>query len=229
MPILRKVITMAKLIFSAITSLDGCTEDEDGNFDWGAPDEEVHSFVNDLERPVGTYLYGTPARPEQYILRVREDTSKRLDLVAFAAESARAIDELGARLGTAAVRIDREPGTLDTPGGDYGLRFFDPDGRLVEVSADVEARQFRELEPRESIPRMLSHVVFKSTDVLATKAFYETHLGFKLSDWLEDMMCFMRTRVDHYILAISKGPHTSLSVRGHPEGADQWGTGGPHH
>jgi dihydrofolate reductase len=49
---------MAKLIFSAITSLDGYIEDEDGNFDWGAPDEEVHSFVNDLERPVGTYLYG---------------------------------------------------------------------------------------------------------------------------------------------------------------------------
>ena len=49
---------MAKLIFSAITSLDGYTEDEDGNFDWGAPDEEVHSFVNDLERSVGTYLYG---------------------------------------------------------------------------------------------------------------------------------------------------------------------------
>jgi len=57
-PILRKVITMAKLIYSAITSLDGYVEDEDGNFDWGAPDEEVHSFVNDLERPVGTYLYG---------------------------------------------------------------------------------------------------------------------------------------------------------------------------
>jgi dihydrofolate reductase len=49
---------MAKLVFSAITSLDGYIEDEDGNFDWGAPDEEVHSFVNDLERPVGTYLYG---------------------------------------------------------------------------------------------------------------------------------------------------------------------------
>ena len=49
---------MAKLIFSAITSLDGYIEDEEGNFDWGAPDEEVHSFVNDLERPIGTYLYG---------------------------------------------------------------------------------------------------------------------------------------------------------------------------
>jgi dihydrofolate reductase len=49
---------MGKLIYSAITSLDGYVADEDGNFDWAAPDEEVHSFVNDLERPIGTYLYG---------------------------------------------------------------------------------------------------------------------------------------------------------------------------
>ena len=49
---------MAKLIYSAITSLDGFIEDQDGNFDWAAPDEEVHTFVNDLERQVGTNLYG---------------------------------------------------------------------------------------------------------------------------------------------------------------------------
>ena len=49
---------MAKLIYSAITSLDGYVADEDGNFDWAEPDEEVHTFVNDLERRVGTHLYG---------------------------------------------------------------------------------------------------------------------------------------------------------------------------
>ena len=49
---------MGKLIYSAITSLDGFLEDEDGRFDWAAPDEEVHAFVNDLVRPIGTYLYG---------------------------------------------------------------------------------------------------------------------------------------------------------------------------
>jgi dihydrofolate reductase len=49
---------VAKLIYSAITSLDGYVADEDGKFDWAEPDEEVHRFVNDLERPVGTYLYG---------------------------------------------------------------------------------------------------------------------------------------------------------------------------
>jgi dihydrofolate reductase len=49
---------MAKLIYSAIASLDGYVADEEGKFDWAEPDEEVHTFVNDLERPVGTYLYG---------------------------------------------------------------------------------------------------------------------------------------------------------------------------
>src|SRR3954470_8014119 len=49
---------MAKLIYSAICSLDGYVEDEEGKFDWAAPDEEVHAFVNELERPIGTYLYG---------------------------------------------------------------------------------------------------------------------------------------------------------------------------
>src|SRR5713226_2774231 len=49
---------MAKLVYSAIASLDGYVADEQGNFDWAAPSDEVHAFVNDLERPVGTYLYG---------------------------------------------------------------------------------------------------------------------------------------------------------------------------
>ncbi len=49
---------MAKLIYSAITSLDGYIADADGNFDWGEPIAEVHTFINDLQRPVGTYLYG---------------------------------------------------------------------------------------------------------------------------------------------------------------------------
>jgi hypothetical protein len=68
---------MAKLIYTAITSLDGYIADEHGEFDWAAPDSDVHAFINDLERPIGTYLYGrrlyevmvfwetAPAQPNQ--------------------------------------------------------------------------------------------------------------------------------------------------------------------
>jgi dihydrofolate reductase len=49
---------MSRLIYSSIMSLDGYVSDRDGNFEWAAPDEQVLAFVNDLERPVGTYLFG---------------------------------------------------------------------------------------------------------------------------------------------------------------------------
>jgi dihydrofolate reductase len=49
---------IAKLIYSAIASLDGYVADANGKFDWAMPDEEVHAFANDLERSIGTHLYG---------------------------------------------------------------------------------------------------------------------------------------------------------------------------
>jgi dihydrofolate reductase len=61
---------MAKLVYSAIASLDGYVADEDGGFRWCAPDEEVHSFINEQERPVGTYLYG---RRLYEVMKVWED------------------------------------------------------------------------------------------------------------------------------------------------------------
>ncbi|MGH9094286.1 MAG: dihydrofolate reductase family protein [Acidimicrobiales bacterium] len=67
---------MAKLIYSAITSLDGYVADTEGNFDWAEPDEEVHAFVNDLERPIGTHLYG---RRMYQVMVAWETVSTRAD------------------------------------------------------------------------------------------------------------------------------------------------------
>ena len=63
----------------------------------------------------GLSFWGTPADPEHYVVRLRKDASKRLDLIAFAARSADDVDELAGRLAAAGVRIDREPAKLDTP------------------------------------------------------------------------------------------------------------------
>jgi len=176
----------------------------------------------------GVTFFATPANPEQFVIRVREAAEKRLDLIAFGVATRADVDALAEQLIAASVRIDREPGTLDTPGGGYGVRFFDPDGRLIEVSAEVQERSFRTLEPTESIPRKLSHVVVNSENVLVTKAFYENLLGFRLSDWLDDRMCFMRVNAEHHSLAIAHGPHTALNhVSFEMRGIDEYmrGTG----
>lgn len=176
----------------------------------------------------GLAFFGSVGSAENFILRVRRDQTKRLDLVAFGVAHAGDVDVLAEQLGMSGIQLDREPAKLDTPGGGYGFRFFDLDGRLVEISSDVGERVARELEPRESIPRKLSHVVFNSTDILATKGFYEQHLGLKLSDWLDDQMCFLRSGVDHHILAIARGPHVALNhVSFEMRGLDEYmrGTG----
>jgi dihydrofolate reductase len=67
---------MAQLVYAAICSLDGYVEDSTGAFDWAAPDEEVHRAVNQLERPIGTYLYG---RRMYETMRVWQDTDSRDD------------------------------------------------------------------------------------------------------------------------------------------------------
>ena len=158
-----------------------------------------------------TAFLATAADPEQYVLRLRRDEIKRQDLIAFAAESTGAVDDLADRLGRSGVTVVREPGALDTPGGGYGMRFFDLDGRLLEVSADVAEKPARPLERYESIPQKLSHVVINSPSMLATKKFYEDHLGFRLTDWLGEVMCFMRVRSDHHVLAIAQGPYASIN------------------
>ena len=68
---------VARLVYSAITSLDGYVADADGNFDWAEPDAEVHAFVNDLERPIGTYLYGRRLYEVMQVWETLGDRSRR--------------------------------------------------------------------------------------------------------------------------------------------------------
>ena len=97
-------------------------------------------------------------------MRFRRSQERRVDLLALSVADRATVDTLAAELGRNGVGLAREPGVLDTPGGGYGFRCFDPDGRVVEISADVARRTFRVLEYRESIPQKLSHVVFYTPD-----------------------------------------------------------------
>jgi dihydrofolate reductase len=102
---------MAKLIYSAIASLDGYVADEKGNFDWAEPDQEMHVFVNDLQRPVGTYLYGR----RMYEVMVAWEglqTSDQPDFVQDFAETWRSADKIVysktlASVSSASTRMER--------------------------------------------------------------------------------------------------------------------------
>jgi catechol 2,3-dioxygenase-like lactoylglutathione lyase family enzyme len=157
----------------------------------------------------------SPTDPAAFLLRLRKVEAKRLDLIGLTAGTRANVDALAARLAAADVRIDRHPADLDSPGGGYGFRFFDCDGRLIEVAADVAPRAIGNGNIGGAIkgaPVNLSHVVLNTLDVSATRAFYQDMLGFQLSDWLEDRMCFLRcASPKHHIIAIAQGPHVSLN------------------
>ena len=191
----------------------------------------VDLAIPDFERQLGFYtrtwglttvagdsgiaFLAAEGSPERYIIRLRKADDKRLDLVSFGAASAADVDSLAEHLITRGVTLAAEPDRLRTEGGGYGLRFFDVDGRTIEVSADVATRAHRKIEERESIPVRLSHVVLNGTDPDATARWYADTLGFRLSDTLAGpemgtVMNFMRCNPRHHSLAFARGPHVSL-------------------
>ena len=163
----------------------------------------------------GLTFLAAEGTPEQYVVRLRQAPDKRIDLIALGAASAADVDTLAGQLAAAGIQLISEPGTVQTPGGGYGFRFFDNEGRTVEISSDVAVRNHRKIEEGESIPVRLSHVVINSADPEGTRAFYEKYLGFTLSDTLMhphmgEMMWFMRINSWHHSLAVARGPHPSL-------------------
>ena len=163
----------------------------------------------------GVAFLAAEGSPERYVIRLRKDAGKRLDLVSFGAATSEDVDALAGHLIARRVTLAQEPVELATEGGGYGLRFFDIDGRTVEVSADVATRRHRWIEERESIPVRLSPVVLNSTDPDATARWYSDVLGFRLSDTLAGpemgtVMNFMRCNPRHHSVAFARGPHVSL-------------------
>ena len=117
---------MAKLMYSAITSLDGYIEDENGRFDWAVPDDEVHAFINDLERHVGTYLYGRRMYETMAVWETDHTLAAQSPLMRDYAQIWQAADKIVysktlETVSTARTRIERD---------------FDPEGvRQIKASA----------------------------------------------------------------------------------------------
>lgn len=143
---------MARLIYSTIASLDGYVADESGGFDWAAPDEEVHAFVNELERPVGTYLYGrrmyetmvfwetVDTGPEPRVMRDFAEIWRAAEKVVYS----RTLD----RVDSERTRLEREfdPGAVRElvalAGSDVGIGGAELAGRAFEAGLVDECQVF---------------------------------------------------------------------------------------
>lgn len=143
---------------------------------------------------------------EHHVVRLHKSDANHIEVIAFAADSREDIDALFVRIEAAGCEVIFAPRDLDAPGGGYGFRFFSPDGLPFEISADVGKLGSRDLERWEGVPVKISHIVMHSPDHQALVKFFTDVLGFRISDWLGDFMCFLRCNSAHHRVAILPGP-----------------------
>lgn len=163
----------------------------------------------------GVHFFAAEGSSEPYVIRLREDSRKRADLISFGASTRACVDKLAMQLKGDGVSIIHDARELSTPGGGYGVRFFDVDGRVIEVSADVAMREARALKRGESIPARLSHCVVNSPNPQATVDWYEKHLGLRVVETLHihdrTLMWFMRcNHPQHHVFAVGNAPHVAM-------------------
>jgi len=165
--------------------------------DWG---------LTEVASADGMAWFKTQGAEEHHVVRLHKADANHVEVIALAAPGRSDVEVLHANAAAAGCRIVHPPRDLDAPGGGYGFRFFSPDGLPFEVSAGVERLGKRTLDRWEGLPVKISHIVLHSPDHQAAVKFFSEVLGFKVSDWLGDFMCFLRCNSAHHRLAILPGP-----------------------
>lgn len=168
--------------------------------------------LEERESDGGLQYFGAPASKDPHVLRLRQTEADRVDLISFAVPSAADVDAFADRLERSGVRMLTRPAEVGGPGGGYGFRFFDHEGRTLEVLAEVARAETRPLAERDWHPGSLSHVVINTPDIEGTAGWYGTHLGLPISDRLADRMIFLRgDNHVHHTMAVAAAPHVSLN------------------
>jgi catechol 2,3-dioxygenase-like lactoylglutathione lyase family enzyme len=146
---------------------------------------------------------------EHHILTVAPGDRARLVGYRLGLDDAAAVDAAAAELRQhRGVVVIAAPDSLDTPGGGYGMTITDPDGRLIELVADVAAHD--DGAGASGSPHKISHIVVNSPDASAYECFLVDVLGFALADEMPHMS-FYRCNADHHSVAVTKAPHASLN------------------
>jgi catechol-2,3-dioxygenase len=150
---------------------------------------------------------------DPYALRLRAAGQNRIDLMSFAVPSRTDVEWYAERLTRRGVQLITQPGLLDAPGGGYGFRFFDPvEGRTLEIATDWTAKIARQVAEGEHVPTGLSHVVLNSARMPELVEFFSSALGFFQSDYLEDVMVFLKGATPaHHQFAVNSNEYPNLN------------------
>ena len=165
--------------------------------DWGLVEVAVEP---------GLAWFKTHGHDEHHVVRLHASSRNCVELIALAAGTRNDVDALHQRISEAGCTVVHSPRELSAPGEGYGFRFFSPDGLPLEISADVARLEKRAMERWEGMPVKISHIVLHSPDHQAMVRFFTDVLGFRISDWLGDFMCFLRCNSAHHRVAILPGP-----------------------
>jgi catechol 2,3-dioxygenase-like lactoylglutathione lyase family enzyme len=182
---------------------------------------------------------------EAFQLALMRGPERSIERIAFGLATRAEVDAAAAELSAAGVTIVQPAHELSTPGKGYGFTFLDPDNRRIELSSDVATGAAGEAG---ALPQKLAHIVVNTPDIDRNTEFYRDVLGFRISDWSEHQMSFLRCNAEHHSIAFNVAPHAAynhtswtmssiddlMRAQGRVRAAGtelQWGTGrhGPGH
>lgn len=161
--------------------------------------------LTDVESNRGDFLRGTG--PEPYILGLHSGQRRGLVRISIGVDSEAALAALHAKV-TKAGQTPTAIGALDTPGGGVGFDLRDPDNRTLRFTADVAAVS---VVADPDAPIRISHIVLNTPQMDKISAFFTDVVGFRISDWSEDQMVFLRCNSDHHSIALVRADRASVN------------------
>jgi catechol 2,3-dioxygenase-like lactoylglutathione lyase family enzyme len=160
-----------------------------------------------VARETGRAFFRT-ARAEPYQLELLAGEQRAIDHIALGLPARADVDDAARALTAAGVELVTPPRALAGPGGGYGLRLRDPDGRSIELSAEVALPA---AQAAFTTPAFLSHVVLNTPQLDRMTEFFTGVLGFRVSDWSEHVMSFLRCNREHHSVAFNDAPQASYN------------------
>jgi catechol 2,3-dioxygenase-like lactoylglutathione lyase family enzyme len=157
--------------------------------------------------PGAVYLRASGA--EHHVLSLHDSATKGIAYLHFATQDMDSLKALHDHAKGAGARIVTPLGALDTPGGGTGFELVDPENRRLRISAAVEP--YPDADDAPDRPRKITHVVLNAAQLEKSLKFYEDVLGFKVSDWSENQMVFIRCNADHHSISFNRADFAALN------------------